>query len=61
MKYMKKMIAVAMIATFAVACTNGTTNTTPVTTDSTSTVDSTVVTNDTTAVVDTTTPDVKVK
>ncbi len=57
---MKKMIAVAMIATFAVACTNGTTNTTPVTTDSTK-VDSTVVTNDTTAVVDTTTPDVKVK
>ena len=30
---MKKMIAVAMIAVFAVACTNGTTNTKPSTTD----------------------------
>lgn len=49
---MKKMIAVAMIATFAVACNNNASNT-PVSTDSTK-VDSITVVKDTTKVADTT-------
>jgi len=49
---MKKMIAVAVIATFIVACNNNASNT-PVTTDSIN-VDSIMVVNDTTGVVDTT-------